>query len=220
LGWSKIPSEEHYKQIEKIEKSEKEFEHLQKQKESLEENRIGILTDTSFLLSYITGSDVNTPSTRVVVSFLKTQRSFFDFFLPNLVLLEMISKLKQRHSFKKARAEFDRLIEEICEGRVAVNDGKIGVFEIFERYERFSKKKLSSSLRSNDFIIATDGILAKAMILTCDRKMYEGIKKTYQSVFLITKDPKSYLNFINSFEKRKTSLLSVQSPASQQVAEK
>jgi hypothetical protein len=117
----------------------------------------------------------------------------------------VISKLKQKYSFKKARAEFDRLLEEICESRVALSDGKISVFEIFDRYERFSKKKLSSSLRSNDFIIATDGILIKAMILTCDRKMFEGIKKTYRDVFLISNSPKSYLSFINSFEKRKVS---------------
>jgi predicted nucleic acid-binding protein len=200
LGWDFAPSDEYYKAIEKhIE----QLESLEQQKEQPAENRINILADTSFLLSYLSESETNAFSAKVIVAYLKTQHRYFDFCLPNLVLLEVISKLKQKYSFKEAREEFDRLIEEICAGRVAVSDGKIGVFDIFSRYEEFSKKKLSSSLRSNDFIIATDGILLKAMILTCDRRMHEGIKKTYRDVFFINDSPKSYLSFIKSFEKRK-----------------
>ena len=202
LSWDFVPSDEHYKIIEK---NIKELETIEQQKEQRAENGIRVLADTSFLLSYLSESESNASSARVIVAYLKTQRRYFDFCLPNLVLLEVISKLKQKYPFKKARSEFDQLIEEICAGRVAMNDGKIGVFDIFSRYEEFSKKKLSSSLRSNDFIIATDGILLKAMILTCDRKMHEGIKKTYRDVFFITESPKSYLHFINGFEKRKES---------------
>jgi predicted nucleic acid-binding protein len=208
LGWNIVPSNDDF---EKAEASIKQWEALQQQKEQPVENRIRILADSSFLLSYLSGSDTNAPSAKVIVAYLKTQRRFFDFCLPNLVLLEVISKLKQKHSFKKARLEFERLLEEICEGRVAISDTHISVFEIFDRYERFSKKRLSSSLRSNDFIIATDGILIKAMVLTCDRKMHEGIKKTYRDAFLITESPKSYLSFINSFEKRKASSVKVSS---------
>jgi hypothetical protein len=143
----------------------------------------------------------------VVVNYLKTQRQFFDLCLSNFVLLELISKLKQKHSFKRARAEFERLIEDIGGGRAALNDGKMTLFEIFDRYERFSRKKLSSSLRGNDFIIATDGILENAMILTCDRKMHQGLKKNYKNAFLITNSNESYLKFINGFERQKNKTL-------------
>jgi predicted nucleic acid-binding protein len=199
-----IPSEDDYK---KREMMSKQWEVLEKQREEPVANRVKILIDTSFLLSYLSsGSDKNAPSCKMVVSYLKTQRKYFDLCLPNLVVLELISKLKQQYPFKKARAEFDQLLEEISDCRVALNEERMNVFHIFDRYQRFSKKKLSSNLRGNDFIIATDGILLKAMILTCDRRMFEGTKKTYRDVYRITHLPKSYFGFISAFEKRKESL--------------
>jgi predicted nucleic acid-binding protein len=200
MSWAVVPTDEDYKQWEK---NLKEFEATENKVEEPKENRVKVLTDTSFLLSYLAESDANSSSARVIVAYLKTQQPYFDLYLPYLVLLELISKLKQKYSFKKARLEFGKLLDEISKSRVALSDGKINLYEIFDRYETFSKKKLSSSLRSNDFMIATDGILANAMILTCDRKMHDGIRKTYQDVYLVTDSNKSYLNFINNFEKRK-----------------
>jgi predicted nucleic acid-binding protein len=202
LDRSVIPSEEDYKRHEKL---MKEWETLEKAREEPLANRVKIMTDTSFLLSYLSGSDSNASSAKVIVNYLKTQRRHFDLCIPNLVVLELIAKLKQQHPFNKAKEQFERLLEEISESRIGINEERIDVFHIFDRYQRFSKKHLSSKLRGNDFIIATDGILIAAMILTCDRKMFEGIKKTYRDVFLITDSPKSYVGFITSFEKRKES---------------
>jgi predicted nucleic acid-binding protein len=176
---------------------------LQAQKDSTAEERIGVLRDTSFLASYLSGSEQSSASTKVVVAYLKTQRPYFDLYLPNLVLLELISKLKHRYSFKKARQKFDGLLEEISQSRVAISDGSFTMFHIFDRYEQFAKKKLSARLRSNDFFIATDAILTNAMLVTCDRKMHDAVKKSYQDVYYVTDKPASYMSFITSFEKRK-----------------
>jgi len=203
MRWKIVPSDKDYA---KLERNLQKLEAKRQQREELVENRIRVMMDTSFLLSYLSHSESNSSSTQVVVSYLKTQKRYFDLCLPNLVLLELISKLKQKHPFKRARMEFERLLDEICESRVGLSDGKMTLFEIFERYEKFSKKKLSSSLRSNDFIIATDAILAKAMFLTCDRKMHDGIKKTHADVFHITGNADSYLGFIKRFEKRKQTM--------------
>jgi predicted nucleic acid-binding protein len=204
LSWKMFPSERDYARWRRIYKKE---QALQEKKEIPAQERIRVLADTSFFASYLAGSEVSSLSTKVIVAYLKTQRQYFDLYVPNFVLLELISKLKQKYSFKQARRKFDGLLEEISKSRVAVSEGNFTMLHIFERYEQFSKKKLSSRLRSNDFFIATDAILVNAMLLTCDRKMHDAVKKTYQDVYYITDKPSSYLSFINSFEKRKQSAL-------------
>lgn len=202
LRWKMVPSAKDYATWNR---HAKKLLALEKEKESVAQQRVAVLPDTSFLASYLSGSEPSSVSTKVVVAYLKTQRPYFDLYLPNLVLLELISKLKQRYSFKKARQKFDGLLEEISQSRVAVSDGSFTMFHIFDRYEQFAKRRFSSRLRSNDFFIATDAILANAM-LTCDRKMHDAVKKGYQDVYYVTDKPASYVSFINSFEKRKESI--------------
>ncbi len=195
-----IPTDAQYK---KQEKNLKKWDILQEKEKQRFENRTQVMMDTSFILSYLSESDDNYESAKVIISYLKTQRRYFDLYLPNLVLLELLSKLKQQYSFKNVRIKFEALLVEISDSRLIIQEQKIGLYDIFERYQRFSKRKLSSSLKSNDFIIATDGIIANALILTCDKKMSEGIKKTYKSVFLVDKSTASYTDFIKQFEKNK-----------------
>jgi len=200
LSWNIIPTE---KQLKTRKKNLEEWEELQQQEGERVENPVSVMMDTSFLLSYLTGDDKNSQSSNVVVGYLKTQIKFFDLFLPNFVLLELISKLKQKYPFQKARTEFNRLLGDISDNHILVKEEKLGLINIFDRYQKFSKKKLSSYLKSNDFRIATDGILNGSIILTCDKRMYDGIKKTYKNVYLIDESPKSYTKFINGFEKYK-----------------
>lgn len=211
LAWKMIPTDSEYK---KRERNIKEWEALQNEEEQRMQNRLQVMTDTSFLLSYLSENDNNAESAKVIISYLKTQRKYFDLYLPNLVLLELVSKLKQQYSFTNARTRFENLLTEISDKRLIVKEQKMGLFDIFERYQKFSKQKLSSSLKSNDFIIATDGIISNALILTCDKKMYQGIKKTYKAVFLVDTSTNSYTNFINQFEKFKNNLLKTNNPAS------
>lgn len=203
LKWKIVPTEKEYK---KHQKAIKEWEKLQDNKEERKEDRLKIMPDTSFLVSYLSGGDDNYESSKVLVNYLKTQGKYFDLYLPNFVLLEFISKLKQQHSIKVAQQKFEELIIEINNHYVVVSDQNLSLFNIFERYQKFAKKQISSQLKSNDFIIATDGILAEAVILTCDKKMYNIVWKFYKNIFLINKNPSSYTKFINAFEKAKKKL--------------
>ncbi|MDA2922525.1 PIN domain-containing protein [Patescibacteria group bacterium AH-259-L07] len=204
LGWKIVPTEKQYKKHEKI---LKEYEEVQVQKEERLDSRVKITFDTSFLLSHISKKEKNYKSTEVIVNYLTTQKKYFDIFLPNLVILEFISKLKQKkYTIRKIKKEFSTLLDNINDSYVELASDKLNLFEIFNRYQKFARKDISTKLKSNDFIIATDSVLAGSIILTCDKEMYKITKKFYNSVFLITPESNSYLKFLKKFENEKKKL--------------
>lgn len=195
------------KEYEKHQNLLKKFESLQGTKEKRAEKRLTVMPDTSLLLTYSLKNANNFESVKVLATYLKTQNKYFDLYLSNFVLLEFISKLKQQYPIGIARQEFENTIREINGNSIAISPENLTFLNIFERYQKFAKRQISSGLKSNDFIIATDGILADAIILTCDKKMYELTQKSYKNIFLINKDASSYIKFIKAFEKEKQTLL-------------
>jgi len=82
-------------------------------------------------------------------------------------------------------------------GGVALN-----ISELFKRYKLFGKKSLSKNLKSNDFYIATEGMLLGALILTSDLDFYENVKKSYSDIFFISTESKKQDSEIDKLCKR------------------
>lgn len=200
LKWQIIPSDTEY---EKMRKLGEEWDNLQLEKKDAYTQKLLVMLDTSFLLALAFDKEEKHKSVKMVADYLKNQNRYFDLRISNLVLLELLSKLKQHYSFKVASSEFESLLRRINESHILIKDEKLNMYEVFSRYKEFSRKSLSSQLKSNDFFIATEAIKEGAIFVTCDIKMFTTVKKTYKNIFLISDQSASYVKFIQEFEKLK-----------------
>jgi predicted nucleic acid-binding protein len=206
LGWGIILSESDLKRrSERI----KEFESVQKDAMQAvpADKKLVVLMDTSFLLSYVF-KDQQFDSANFIIQYLKTQKDYTILYMTNINAPELISKMNQKYQFKQTIKKFNDLLGEIADGYLMIDSGeKINIYSIFDKYKLYSRKKIAKNLRGNDFIIATEGIEHNALILTCDKPMYDNVKKFYPRIFFIDKSATSYRKFFHYFEREKEKIV-------------
>lgn len=199
ISWGNVPPK---KDLDSLKMEKKELLSLNNQVRP-KIKKIKILMDTSFLLSYVL-KDQNYLAVAALVGYLKPQHQYFDLYIPNFVFFELISKLKKHYRFSKAKEMIDHLFDDINSKNVYVGGIELSMLETYERYKLFSRKKISSILKGNDFMIATEGITSEALILTCDKQFYKNCRKIYKGTYLVVLDnTNDNSKFIKKFEKER-----------------
>jgi len=162
-----------------------------------------VMLDSSFIVSILNSQDTNHKCTEALFRFIGPYNCRFH--MPLYVYAEALSRLIQQG---KTVAESLKIMDDFLNkipGALIVGAGPT-LKEIKERYKKIARKKIRL-LRSNDFYIATEGILSGALILTCDYEMYLRTKKYYPDIFFIATHSKKYKNDIPIFTKRFISMV-------------
>jgi len=169
--------------------------------------KIKILMDTNLLISYIIKDEKNHLAAKILVGYLKPQQRYFELYLPNFVLFELVSQFKKYYKFSKVKENINNLLDTINPKNVYTGGIRLDMLEIYERYKLFSRKKISSRLKGNDFIIASEGMISKAMILTCDKQFYKNCRKIYKDTYFISSGNDSdFPKFVKKFEEERREL--------------
>lgn len=157
-----------------------------------------VLLDSSFVMALLDKRDSNHDSVKGVFGFIDPYNCRFN--IPLYVFAEVISKFIQREG---RVSEALKITDNFLQGLhgVLIAGSNPTVKEIIERYKKLARKKIRF-LQSNDFFIATEGMLSGSLILTCDFNMYTRVKRYHQDIFFVAKHSKKYRNDIPKFIER------------------
>jgi predicted nucleic acid-binding protein len=160
--------------------------------------RPAVLLDSSFILALLDPRDPNHKGVRSVFGFMDPHNCRF--YIPIYVFAEVISRIIQKGGkVSDALSTFENFLAELH--GTAFMGTTPSVEEIVARYQDLARKQIRF-LRSNDFFIATEGILSKSLVLTCDFGMYERVKKNYKDIYYVASSSKKYKNDIPEFTER------------------
>jgi|GEM_PF-1535590 predicted nucleic acid-binding protein len=155
----------------------------EKKENTKNDKGVVILTDTSWLVAILDEKDVHHIAATSSLGALIPYKPYF--LVPVLAAAETMSRLIRvnKKSVKVCRHELSDLLAGKLQasGRIT----KLDFNEILTRYESWSRKKIKN-MTAIDFFIVTEGIAAKAKILTCDLKMYSYAKKYYHDIYFMT----------------------------------
>lgn len=157
-----------------------------------------VLLDSSFVMALLDRKDSNHESIEAVFGFINPCKCRFH--IPLYVFAEVISKFIQR---KKKVSEALRIIDDFVVNLkgVLIMGTNPTMEEIIDRYKKLARKKVRF-MQSNDFFIATEGMLSGSLILTCDFNMYIKLKRYHSDIFFVARKSKKYKNDIPKFTKR------------------
>ena len=154
-----------------------------------------ILLDSSFLVALFDNRDPNHAAVEGVFGFMKPHNCKFH--IPLYVVSEVFSKIV--HKDKKVSTAMKSIKEFIKKTSDSVIIGStISMEDLFGRYQNLARNKVRL-LQSNDFIIATEGMLLKCTILTCDYEMYQKVKPCYKQIYYVAAKSKKYKDDIPKF---------------------
>lgn len=158
-----------------------------------------VLLDSSFVLALLNKRDPNYKVVKGIFGFVEPYNCRFH--IPLYVFSEVVSKIIQRE--RRVSCSL-KIIEDFLKELhgVLLTGANPTLQEILDRYKILASRKKLRFLQSNDFIIATEGILSKSIILTCDVGMYEKVKRNYGDIYFIATDSKKYKNDIPKFTKK------------------
>lgn len=162
--------------------------------------RVGppVLLESSFILGLLDPRDANHRSVKSVFGFLDPHNCRFH--IPAHVFTEVVSKLIQKEKkVSSALKIFEKFLNEL-HGSLFLGSNPT-LEDIMNRYRGLARKRIRF-LQSNDFVIATEGIFQKSLILTCDSGMYEKVKKYYPDIYFVATDAKKYKDDIPKFTRR------------------
>ena len=157
-----------------------------------------VLLESSFILGLLDPRDANHKSVKSVFGFLDPHNCRFH--IPAHVFTEVVSKLIQKEKqVSKALKIIDKFLSEL-HGSLFLGSNP-SLEDIMHRYRGLARKRIRF-LQSNDFVIATEGIFQKSLILTCDSGMYEKVKKYYPDIYFVATDSRKYKDDIPKFTRR------------------
>ncbi|MCX6718749.1 MAG: hypothetical protein NTY81_04135 [Candidatus Staskawiczbacteria bacterium] len=157
-----------------------------------------VLLESSFILALLDPRDSNYKSVKSVFGFLEPHKCRFH--IPAYVFIEVVSKLIQKEKkVSTAIKTIDKFLNEL-HGILFLGSNP-SIEDIMNRYRGLARKRIRF-LQSNDFIIATEGIFYKSLILTCDAGMYEKVKKYYPDIYFVATNSKKYKDDISKFAGR------------------
>lgn len=173
----------------------KTFDHL-----TIKQAEIGptVLLESSFVLALLDPRDTNYKAVKSVFGFLEPHNCRFH--IPVYVFAEVVSKIiHKNHTVSNAMKTIEKFIDDLH--GVPFVGSNPSLDEIIKRYKDLARKQIRF-LQSNDFFIATEGILSKSLILTCDLGMYEKVKRNYQDIYFVAVHSKKYKDDIPRFTRR------------------
>jgi len=157
-----------------------------------------VLLESSFILALLNPRDSNYKAVKSVFGFLEPHNCRFH--IPVYVFAEVVSKIIHKdRTVSNALKTIEKFIDDLH--GVPFVGSNPSLEEIVKRYKDLARKKIRF-LQSNDFFIATEGILSKSLILTCDFEMYEKVKKNYQDIYFVATDSRKYKDDIPRFTRR------------------
>jgi len=157
-----------------------------------------VLLDSSFVLALLNLGDPNYKAAKSIFGFVEPHNCRFH--VPVYVFAEVASKIIQQ---RKKVSETLRMIENFKNELhgILFTGTNPTLDEIINRYKIFAKKRIRFT-QSNDFYIVTEGIISKAIILTCDDGMYKKVKPYYKDIYYVATHSKKYKGDIPKFAKR------------------
>lgn len=157
-----------------------------------------VLLESSFILALLDPRDSNYKAVKSVFGFLEPHNCRFH--IPVYVFAEVVSKIIHKtRTVSNALKTFEKFIDELH--GVPFIGSNPSLEEIIKRYKGLARKQIRF-LQSNDFFIATEGILSKSLILTCDLGMYEKVKRNYQDIYFVATNSKKYKDDIPRFTRK------------------
>ncbi|HEY4474996.1 hypothetical protein A2766_03955 [Candidatus Kaiserbacteria bacterium RIFCSPHIGHO2_01_FULL_58_22] len=157
-----------------------------------------VLLESSFILALLDPRDSNYKAVKSVFGFLEPHNCRFH--IPVYVFAEVVSKIIHKtRTVSNALKTFEKFIDELH--GVPFVGSNPSLEEIIKRYKGLARKQIRF-LQSNDFFIATEGILSKSLILTCDLGMYEKVKRNYQDIYFVATDSRKYKDDIPRFTRK------------------
>lgn len=167
---------------------------------TVQEIKIGptVLFDSSFILALLNSRDSNYQAVSAIFGFIKPYNCCFH--IPAYVFAEVISK--RIHQLGKVSVAL-KDVRKFLEQRPGVMTGgsSLTLVDMINRYKELARKKIRF-LQSNDFFIVSEGILLKALILTCDHTMYKKVKKYYKDIYYVATHSKKYKSDASKFTER------------------
>lgn len=157
-----------------------------------------VLLESSFILALLDPRDSNYKAVKSVFGFLEPHNCRFH--IPVYVFAEVVSKIIHKN---RTVSNALKTIEKFIGGLHGVPfvGSNPSLEEIVKRYRGLARKQIRF-LQSNDFFIATEGILSKSLILTCDLGMYEKVKRNYSDIYFVATNSRKYKDDIPRFTKR------------------
>lgn len=157
-----------------------------------------VLLESSFILALLDPRDLNYKAVKSVFGFLEPHNCRFH--IPVYVFAEVVSKIIHKtRTVSNALKTFEKFIDELH--GVPFIGSNPSLEEIIKRYKGLARKQIRF-LQSNDFFIATEGILSKSLILTCDLGMYEKVKRNYQDIYFVATNSKKYKDDVPRFTRK------------------
>lgn len=157
-----------------------------------------VLLESSFILALLDSRDANYKSVKSVFGFLEPHKCRFH--IPAHVFTEVVSKLVQKEKkVSSALRTIEKFLNEL-HGILFLGSNP-SLEDIMDRYRGLARKRIRF-LQSNDFVIATEGIFHKSLIITCDLGMYEKVKRYYSDIYFVASNSKKYKNDIPKFTAR------------------
>ena len=161
-----------------------------------------VLLDSSFVIAFLDKRDANYDSVKGVFGFIAQYRCRFN--IPLYVFAEVISRFIQRTGTVSGALKItDSFLQGLSGVLIAGSNPTLS--EITARYKKLARMKIRF-LQSNDFFIATEGMLSGSLILTCDYDMYTRVKRYHSDIFFVAQKSKKYKNDIPEFIERFLSL--------------
>lgn len=167
---------------------------------TVRETQLGpaVLLESSFILALLDPRDSNHKAVKSVFGFLEPHNCRFH--IPVYVFAEVVSKIIHKNrTVSNAMKMIERFINGLHGAPFMGSNPSLE--EIIKRYRALARKQIRF-LQSNDFFIATEGILSKSLILTCDLGMYEKVKKNYKDIYFVAVNSKKYNDDIPRFARR------------------
>jgi len=157
-----------------------------------------VLLDSSFILTLLAPREQNYKAVKSVFGFLEPHNCRF--YIPVYVFAEVVSRIIHKEgTVSNALKIIEKFISELH--GVPFMGTNPSLEEIIKRYKGLARNQIRF-LQSNDFFIATEGILSNALILTCDAGMYDKVKRNYQDIFFVATNSKKYKDDIPKFTQR------------------
>lgn len=157
-----------------------------------------VLLDSSFVLALLDPRDPNYKTVKSVYGFLEPHNCRFH--IPIYVFAEVVSRIiHKKGTVSQALNTIEKFINQLH--GVPFVGSNPSIEEIVERYKGLARKQIRF-LQSNDFFIATEGILSKSLILTCDAGMYEKVKINYGDIYFVATDSRKYKDDVPRFTRR------------------
>lgn len=173
--------QEELAKLNKDESLKKETNNLVKLSSDGAKVELRVVPDSSWLIAILDEKDTHhVPANSSFGAILPYNPIFY---IPSLVYLETISRLRRVNKIpvKKCELKIGKFLQKINYKHSRL----LEISEIIQKYKTFSRVKISK-LHPLDFYIVTEGIVLDAKILTCDLRMYYYVKKYYKNIYFLT----------------------------------